>query len=422
MRRLPEQLDALRERPFRLLWLGQSTSAIGDAMTGVALTFAVLGTNGTSTDLGIVLGAFTISHAVFILVGGVWSDRLPRRLVMLAADLVRAAVQSTLAVLLISGNAELWHFVAIAFVTGAAESFFSPASTGLIPQTVSPERLQQANGLIALTRSGCWIFAPALSGVLVAAFGAGWVFAIDAVTFLASAMFLSRLRVQLPPPPERQSFLADLAHGWREVRSRQWVWASLISFGFGNMAWGAYAVLGPVVAEREFDGATTWGLLSAAGGIGGVLGGVLVLRWKPRRPLLVGQLMILIFGVQLCAFSIPLPLTALLTLAFLGVLAVVLSNTIWETVLQAKIPRTSLSRVSSYDYAVSFVFMPIGFAIWGPLADAIGIRETLLVAAGVLVATKLVVVLSPEVRNMGPVGVATEAEDDLSASSPVATA
>jgi MFS family permease len=420
VRKLPESVGALRERPFRLLWLGQSTSAIGDAMTGVALTFAVLGTSGSATDLGIVLGAFTVSHAVFILVGGVWSDRLPRRLVMLGADLVRAAVQATLAVLLLSGNAELWHFVAIAFVTGAAESFFSPASIGLIPQTISAERLQQANGLIALTRSSSWIFAPALSGVLVAAFGAGWVFAIDAASFLASALFLSLLRVPLPPPPERQSFLADLAHGWREVRSRQWVWASLVAFGVGNMAWGAFAVLGPVVAERDFDGPTTWGLLSAAGGVGGVLGGVLVLRWRPRRPLLTSHLVILVFGIQLGAFAVPLPVPALLALSFVGVLAVVLANTIWETVLQAKVPRASLSRVSSYDYAVSFIFMPIGYAIWGPLADAVGIRATLLLAGGILVATKLVVVLSPEIRRMGPVGVPIEADGELAAAAPVA--
>ncbi len=349
MRGLLDSFGALRERPFRLLWLGQGTSAIGDAMTGVALTFAVLGTSGSATDLGIVLGAFTIAHAVFILAGGVWSDRLPRRLVMLTADVVRAIVQATLAALLITGNAELWHFVAIAFVTGAAESFFGPASTGLIPQTISVARLQQANGLIALTRSGSYIFGPALSGVLVATVGAGWVFAIDAASFVASALFLSLLRVPLPPVPERQSFRADLAHGWREVRSRQWVWASLIAFGIGNMAWGAMSVLGPVVAEREFGGATTWGLLSAAGGIGGVLGGVLVLRWRPRRPLLTSHHVILVFGVQLFAFAVPIPVPALLALSFLGVLAVVVANTIWETVLQAKVPRASLSRVSSYD-------------------------------------------------------------------------
>jgi len=415
-----QSFSALRERPFRLLWAGQSASAIGDSMTGVALTFAVLGTSGSATDLGIVLGSFTIAHAAFILVGGVWSDRLPRRLVMLAADLVRAAVQATLAVLLISGNVELWHFVAVAFVTGASESFFGPAATGLIPQTISVERLQQANGLMALTRSSSWIFGPALSGVLVAAAGPGWVFAIDAVSFLVSALFLTLLRVPLPPPPERQRFVADLAHGWREVRSRQWVWASLIAFGIGNMAWGAFAVLGPIVAEREFDGATTWGLLSAAGGIGGVLGGVLVLRWRPSRPLLTSHLVILIFGVQLAAFAVPLPVPALLALSFLGVLAVVLANTVWETVLQAKVPRASLSRVSSYDYAVSFIFMPIGYAIWGPLAGAIGIRRTLLIAAGILVATKLVVVLAPEIRRMGRIGAATETADDEITAAPVA--
>ncbi|MCP9486601.1 MAG: MFS transporter [Gaiellaceae bacterium MAG52_C11] len=422
MRGLPDSFGALRERPFRLLWLGQGTSAIGDAMTGVALTFAVLGTSGSATDLGIVLGAFTIAHAVFILAGGVWSDRLPRRLVMLAADIVRATVQATLAVLLITGNTELWHFVAIAFVTGAAESFFGPASTGLIPQTISPARLQQANGLIALTRSGSWIFGPALSGVLVATVGAGWVFAIDAASFLVSALFLSLLRVPLPAVPERQSFLADLAHGWREVRSRQWVWASLIAFGIGNMAWGAMSVLGPLVAEQEFSGPTTWGLLSAAGGIGGVVGGVLVLRWRPRRPLLTSHLVILVFGVQLFAFAVPIPVPALMVLSFLGILAVVVANTIWETVLQAKVPRASLSRVSSYDYAVSFIFMPIGYAIWGPLAAAIGIRTTLILAGAIVIATKLAVVLAPEIRRMGQVGVATEAADEETAAAPVATA
>jgi MFS family permease len=422
VRGLPESVGALRERPFRLLWIGQSASAVGDSMTGVALTFAVLGTSGSATDLGIVLGAFTIAHATFILIGGVWSDRLPRRLVMLSADVVRAAVQGILAVLLISGNVELWHFVAVAFVTGAAESFFAPASTGLIPQTISSERLQQANGLMALTRSGSWIFGPALSGVLVAAFGAGWVFAIDSASFVTSAIFLSRLRVPLAPRGERQSFVADLAHGWREVRSRQWVWASLIAFGIGNMAWGAMSVLGPIVVEREFDGPTTWGLLSAAGGVGGVLGGVIVLRWRPRRPLLTSHLLIVVFGLQLFALAAPLPVPALMAFSFLSFVAVVLANTMWETVLQAKVPRASLSRVSSYDYAVSFVFMPIGYAIWGPLSSAIGIETTLVLAGATIMATKLAVVLAPEIRRMGPVGVATDAVDAEVGSAPVASA
>lgn len=217
--------------------------------------------------------------------------------------------------------------------------------------------------------------------MLVAAFGAGWVFAIDAVSFAISALFLSLLRVPLPPLPERQSFLADLAHGWREVRSRQWVWASLIAFGIGNMAWGAMSVLGPVISQREFNGPTTRGLLSAAGGVGGVVGGVIVLR------------------------------------SFLGFLTVVLANTLWETVLQARVPRASLSRVSSYDYAVSFIFLPIGYAIWGLLSDAIGIRATLVLAGGIVIATKLAVLLAPEIRRMGPV-TAAEVEAAAAVTSP----
>ncbi len=148
---------------------------------------------------------------------------------------------------------------------------------------------------------------------------------------------------------------------------------------------------------------------------------MLVLRWRPRRPLLTSHLVILVFGVQLFAFAVPLSVPVLMTLSFLGVLAVVLANTIWETVLQARVPRASLSRVSSYDYAVSFIFMPIGYAIWGPLADAIGIRATLLLAGGIVIATKLVVVLAPEIRQMGQVGTATGVANDEETAAPVAT-
>jgi MFS family permease len=159
-------LDPLRERPFRLLWLAAATSAVGDAMTPVALTFAVLDTADSAGALGLVFAAFTLSRSVFILAGGVWSDRLERRVVMLACDLVRCGALSALAVLVISGQAELWEFIVLAVVVGAAESFFAPASTGLVPQTVSRTRLQDANALLALTRSGTWIVGPAVSGVI----------------------------------------------------------------------------------------------------------------------------------------------------------------------------------------------------------------------------------------------------------------
>lgn len=400
MIRRPEAFEALRERPFRLLWSGQATSAIGDAMTPVALVFAVLHATGSAGDLGIVLAAYTLAHAVFILAGGVWGDRLERRLVMLACDLIRAATQLTLAVLVIRGSPGLWEFVLLAGIVGAAESFFNPASTGLIPQTITTGRLQQANALIALTRSGAWIFGPAISGVIVSAAGAGWVFAIDGITFLASAAFLSRLRVDATMPAERTSFFSELAHGWREVRARRWLWTSLITFGIGNCAWGAVQVLGPLVAERDLDGATSWGFIATAGGVGGVIGGVIALRWRPGRPLLVSHLAILALTPYVAAFAIPLPTAALAALSLVALISIIVANTLWETVLQSAVPNETLSRVSSYDWAVSLVLMPLGFALWGPLAEWIGIDTTLVLAAVTIVAAKTAVVLVPEVRNM----------------------
>jgi MFS family permease len=399
--RLPESFEALRERPFRLLWSARATSAIGDAMTPVALTFAVLEVTGSAGDLGLVLAAYTLSHAVFILAGGVWGDRLARNRVMLSCDLIRAAALGTLAVLVIGGEARLWHFIVLAFVVGTAESFFNPASTGLVPQTISPARLQQGNALNGLTESGSWIFGPTLSGVIVATAGAGWVFAIDAVTFVASAAFLSRLRVPTAAAaPERRAFLSELAHGWREVRSRRWLWTSLIAFGIGNLAWGAPQVLGPVVAEQELGGAAAWGLILTGGGIGGLLGGLLVLRWRASRPLLVSHLLIVVLAVYVLGLTVPLPTIVLAAGFLVSMGAIVVANTLWETVLQSRVPNESLSRVSSYDWAISLIFMPLGFAIWGPLSDWIGLDQTLLLAAATIVVAKVAVSLVPEVRGM----------------------
>jgi MFS family permease len=398
--KLPESAGALRERPFRLLWSARAASAIGDAMTPVALTFAVLESTGSAGDLGLVLAAYTLSHAVFILAGGVWADRLARQRVMLSCDLIRAATQTTLAVLVIAGEPTLWHFVGLIFVTGAAESFFGPASTGLVPQTISAGRLQQANALNGLTESGSWIYGPALSGVIVATAGAGWVFAIDAATFVASAAFLSRLRIPTAAGLERQTFLADLAHGWREVRARRWLWTSLVAFGIGNLAWGAPQVLGPVVAQQELGGAAAWGLISTGGGVGGLLGGLVALRWRPSRPLLVSHLLIVVLGFYVVGLAVPLPTLVLAVCFLFSMCAIVVANTLWETVLQSNVPNESLSRVSSYDWSISLIFMPLGFAVWGPLSEWIGLDETLLLAAATIVATKVAVSLVPEVRGM----------------------
>jgi MFS family permease len=393
-------LEPLRERPFRLLWLAAGTSAIGDSMTPVALTFAVLDATDSAAALGVVFAAFTLSHSVFILAGGVWADRLERRVVMLTCDIVRCCALLALALLVIAERAALWQFVVLAVVVGAAQSFFAPASTGLVPQAVSRSQLQNANALLALTRSGTWIAGPALSGLIVATAGSGWVFAIDSVTFAASAILLGAVRVSSAAAAERRAFFTDLAEGWRAVRARRWLWASLVSFGIGNMAWGAQGVLGPLVAEQELGGAAAWGIIATAGGIGGALGGVVALRWRPSRPLLAGHLVALGMAGYVLLFALPVPTAVIALGSFAAFVSIVVSNTLWETVLQSEVPQDVLSRVSSYDWAISLVFMPIGFALWGPISDLVGVDTAFVCAALVSAAAKVGPVAVPEVRRL----------------------
>jgi MFS family permease len=394
----PASLGALRERPFRLLWLGQSASSVGDALVQVALAFAVLESSG-ATGLGFVFAAFMGSRVLFILGGGVWADRLPRRLVMLVSDAIRAVVQLLLGIGLIAGDVGLEYFVVASFAIGAASAFFGPASMGLIPETVSPERLQEANALMSLSRSAIGILGPAASGFLVAAFGSGWVFVFDAGTYVVSAAFLAVLRV--PPMPERvrQSFLTDLREGWREVRSRSWLSAGLVAAAFANIAIATYFVLGPLIAQEELGGAEAWGIALAGGPVGAVVGSILALRLRPRRPLLVAFVIWTVPAVQLFALVPPLPALGLAVAGALAVLSVELGNVFWNTVVQREIPEHALSRVNSYDWMVSLLFMPLGYTLAPILAETIGRDTTLLCAALIAAAGNAAALLVPGVRD-----------------------
>jgi MFS family permease len=334
-----------------------------------------------------------------MLVGGVWADRLPRQWVMLTSDLVRGMSQAAGAALLLTGAAELWHLAVIAALHGAGAAFFVPASSGIVPDTVSPARLQQANALMGLSRHVFGVAGPALAGILVAAFGAGWVYAIDALTFAASAWFLVRLPAD-GSTPERKNFLADLVEGWRELTARSWVWASVVYFSVFNLAVAPFFVLGPVICERELDGARDWGLIMTGASIGAILGSVIALRVRPRRPLLTVYLLISVCALQPALLVRPFPVLAMAAAAVLAAGAINFSTTVWLTVLQENVPRAAISRVSAYDWLGSLIFMPAGFALAGPVSDAIGIDATLWTAAGLIVAANLAIVAVPSVRRL----------------------
>ena len=398
---LGSRLGALEERPFRLLWVGQTTSAVGDSMIGVALAFAVLELTGSASDLGLVLAALTASRVVFILAGGVWADRLPRRVVMLAADAVRAAVQASVAVALLTGVAEIWHLVVAAFVSGAASAFFVPAASGLVPDTVTPDRLQQANATMTLSRSATDLFGPALAGGLVALAGPGWVFAIDAGSYVVSTATLLFLPVRRGAALElRQSFFADLRAGWREVTTRTWLWVSLVADSVANVGMAAFYVLGPLVAADELGGAADWGIILSGAAVGGLLGSFAALRLRPRRPLVASYALLLLAALQLLALTPPLPVLLVASTSVLAYGGMSFGNTVWETAMQQRVPREALSRVSSYDWMISLVLRPLALAAVGPAAGLAGRDAVLVAAAGLIGAASLAALAVPSVRSL----------------------
>jgi MFS family permease len=409
-------LGPLSEPQFRLLWIGQSASAVGDGLTFLAIAFAVLHIGGKATDLGLVFASFFAAYVSFVLIGGVWADRLPRQLVMVAADVVRGVVQVIIGLLLLTGAAQVWQVAIGVAVYGAASAFFQPASTGLVPQTVSAGRLQQANALMSISRNGAAILGPPISGLIVAFAGTGAVFLIDAATFGISAISLLLLRpVERTTPAEHQPFLAELAGGWREVVARPWIAAALVGFGISNAAGAAFVILGPVIAEASLGGPAAWGLILTGGAIGGVLGGLLALRVRPRRPLLAGFAAMSLFALQPLSLLGPAPVLLIAAAFLLGFGAGELTNTWWFTMLQQHVPEHARSRVSSYDWLVSFIFQPLGFLTVGPLSQAIGKNATLIGAASLILLTDLTVTLLPSIRSVTWV---TQEPDASSASSP----
>ena len=398
---MKDLVAALGEPRFKLLFAGRAISDFGDKLVPVALAFAVLELDSSPSALGLVFAARMIPMVVLVLVGGVWADRLPRNVVMLTADGVRACTQATAGFLLIAGRAEVWHLMVLMAVYGAAQAFFDPASTGLVPQTVRPGLLQRANGMLQLSRSTANVVGPAVGGVLVATVGAGWAFVADGATFVVSAAFLALLRIERETREVRTRFVADLVEGWREFTSRTWVWVSVAHFAlFHLFVLAPFWVLTPIVADGELGGASAYATILASMGVGSILGGLLALRVEPRRPLAVAFAGILLEVPLYLALAGAAPVAVIAAFALVGSVAINFASTLWLTVLQTNIPQRALSRVSSYDWLGSLVFLPAGYMLAGPAAEAFGVAETLVFAAAWSLASTLVVLSLEVIRGV----------------------
>jgi MFS family permease len=398
-----EQLRVLGLKDLRCVFGATLVSNLGDGIVVIALTWAVLDLTHSATELGVILAAKLVAQVLVILFAGVIGDRVSRRRVMMSADLVRLVGQATIGVLLVTGSATLGELIISQVILGAASAFFQPASSGLIP-ALAGEHKQEANAMQSIAGAASSIAGPALGALLVVLIGGAWGLVADSISYGASALLLSRLGpgVGDAPAPQgaRASMLSDLRVGFREFVSRTWVWAMVLTFALSNALNTTWDVFAPLATRRWYDGAPAFALLSVLWSAGTLLGGVVLLRFKPRRPLLVGVMVCAPSVLPAALLALRLPLIIVGPAQLISGIGVIGFNTLWWTALQENVPPQTISRVISYDYAGSYLLMPLGVAVAGPLADGIGLESAMVATSIVSLALMAATLLLRDVRQL----------------------
>lgn len=394
-------LTALRHRDFRMLVAGTTTSALGNAITPIALAFAVLDLGGSASQLGLVVAAFALAEVVTTLFGGVLGDRLPRKVMMEGSAAGSALTQLLIAASLIAGFATIPLLGVIGALNGCLAALSQPSSRAMTRLTVPEADLGSAVAIRALLQTSASTVGFALGGVLVAVVGSGWAIGVDAVTYTIAAICFSRLRVeQAAPEGERSSMLADLGEGAREVFAHTWLWlligqALLYHLFYG----GAQSVLGPIVVGGEF-GRSAWGLAMGTLMAGFVVGGVVCLRWRPRRGLFVGTALLSLTALFPLAMALSDQLWVVLLGAFLHGFGLQIFDVYWDLSIQQNVDPDKLARVYSFDVVGSFVARPAGMALTGPIATVVGFQEWLVVVGCVMGGSALLSLASRDVRHL----------------------
>ncbi|MDG4827122.1 MFS transporter [Asanoa sp. WMMD1127] len=386
---------------FRAFYLGRLVSLAGSAMTPVALAFAMLDASGRPGDLGIVLACQLVPHLALLLVGGVVADRLPRRLVLIVANLGAGLTQGAIAFVLIGGLYRLWLVAGLALVAGALEAFTSPALRGIVPSLVGSAELERANSLLSGTRAAVLIVGPTVAGLVVVAAGGGWAIAVDAVSFVAAAAFLSRLpRVAPAPAAAASSLLRDLGAGWRAFFAIPWVWPVALAYSVINLVnVGPWQVLGPTLTQQR-SGEAVWGVVLSVRAAGLLAMSVVMYRFVPRHPLRFGRLTGALGACSLLALGLGLDPVWLATAAFVGGLGFAASGITWESAVQRHVGSERIGRVSSIDDLLSFAAIPLGQLLVGPAAAAWGGARVALVCGVVFAVAALAPLASRAVRTL----------------------
>jgi predicted MFS family arabinose efflux permease len=391
----------LGERNFRYLVSARTISFFGTNLAPIAVAFAVLDLTGSATDVGIAFACWTLAQISTLLVGGVVADRISRRFLMLSSDAANFVIRATMGLLLVSGHARVWELFVLQALGGAATAFYSPASTGLVPETVRPAMLQQANALMGIARYLAFPLGAAAGGAIVATVGGGYALLVDAATYATSALLLSRIRLAgRPRTTTTPNFIRELQEGWQAFTEHTWVWllTGWISFYF-LITYAPFFVLGPYIAKHSLGGAPAWAIIVTGEAIGSLAGGLLGLRLRPRRAMASIGALFTLTALQSLLLASHAPALGIGAAAVLAGFAFSYGTVIWDTALQQQIAPNKLARVSAYNWMGAMIFLPAGYAIAGPIGDVIGMSTTLVIGAAWVVVTTAIVISVRDVRD-----------------------
>ena len=418
LRRFP----VLGFRDFRLLLADRLIAPASVGFSIVGVSFAVLKATNSATDLSYVLAAQIAPSLVFALVGGVAADRFPPQRVIVAANLLMALGEGTFGLLVLTSRPPLWAMIGLEAITGTGVAIFYPASQALLPRLVPRTLLQEASAISRMAMNTGQMAGAAVAGLLVAATSAGWALLLCGIGMVTTVPLLLSMAgsrpdarvpmavpasasapVPVPGPAQApaSSMLTELREGWSEFRSHTWLWVIVAQFCVVMMAWyGAFSVLGPVVARQHLGGPAAWGAITAADAFGLIAGGLVSLRFTPRRPMLFVVLIGGAVAVSPLSLAMVLPLPAVCVASFgLGVF-VEMMMVQWTVTMARNIPSDKLARVSSYDVLGSVMAMPAGALIAGPLGTAIGISQAQYAAAAVIIVASALALIPRDIRTI----------------------
>jgi MFS family permease len=398
-RALTSRFPVLALRDFRLLLADRllAPAAVGFSIVGVA--FAVLDITRSTADLSYVLAAQIAPSLVFTLIGGVFADRLPPQRVIIVGNLMIALGEGGFGLLVLSGHARLWQMIALECVTGAGIAVFYPASQALLPKIVPDGLLTQASALSRLAMNGGQMGGAAVAGLVVAAIGPGWALAICGLGMTGTVPVLLMLRATGSERTVSHGIIHELRDGWSEVRSRTWFWVTVLQYSAVMMAWyGAFQVLGPATARAHLGGPAAWGAITASESVGLIGGGLVALRFMPRRPVLFVAAIGMVIAIPTFSLAALWPLPLVCLCSFGVGIALECMMVVWTVTMTTNVPPDRLARVSAYDAFGSIMAMPVGALAAGPIAAAIGVSPTQYGAAAIILVASALAMIPREVR------------------------